>query len=47
MQGFIGDPDGDDGKEFIKLLNPVSKAMRLATMQLNETGFAEKVLTSL
>ena len=43
FQDMIGDADSADGKEFVKLLNPVSKAMRLAAMELSESGFVEKV----
>ena len=43
FQDFLRDPDHPNSKEFVQLLNPVSKAMRLASMEMGETGFAEKI----
>lgn len=43
FQEFLVDPEKPSNKQFVQLLNPVSKAMRLASMQLEESGFTEKV----
>jgi len=43
FQDFLRDPDHPNSKEFVQLLNPVSKAMRLASMEMGETGFTEKI----